>query len=188
MSHGALDSIIMVDSAGRIVDFHPLAKATLAYRRADVVGCQLADVIAPPRLRDAHRAELARCLQEGVDGTTRHRLELHGIRSDGSECAVELTLMATAVGEGTAFTRYLREVTDSLHERQDAPHEPRGDLTREPAARQQVDALSGLAEELATALTEEDVARVAVDRGRRVMVPTHARFTARTRTTAPWFS
>jgi PAS domain S-box-containing protein len=168
MSPAVLDSVIVIDGRGRIVDFYPLAEAALAHRREDVVGCELADVISAPALRETDRAELARCLREASGGSARQRVELHGVRADGSECAIELTLMATAGREQTAFTGYLRELTEP-HARQAASYKPTEDLAREPAARQQVEALGDLAEELATALTEGDVARVAVDRGRRVM-------------------
>jgi PAS domain S-box-containing protein len=59
MTHAVFDSIIVIDRGGRIIDFYPLAKTALAYRREDVVGCELADVMSPPRLREAHRVELA---------------------------------------------------------------------------------------------------------------------------------
>ena len=58
----ALDCIMTIDHEGRITEFNPAAERTFGYRRDDVVGKELADVIVPPSLREKHRRGLARYL------------------------------------------------------------------------------------------------------------------------------
>jgi PAS domain-containing protein len=46
----ALDCILTIDHEGCITEFNPAAERTFSYRRDEVVGKQLADVIVPPSL------------------------------------------------------------------------------------------------------------------------------------------
>ena len=56
----ALDCIVTIDHEGRITEFNPAAERTFGYRRDQVVGTPMADVIIPPSLRERHRLGLAR--------------------------------------------------------------------------------------------------------------------------------
>ena len=53
--NSALDCILTIDHEGRITEFNPAAERTFGYRRNEVVGRQLADVVIPPSLREQHR-------------------------------------------------------------------------------------------------------------------------------------
>jgi PAS domain S-box-containing protein len=108
----ALDCIITIDHAGMITDFNPAAERTFGYRRADVLGRELAEVIIPPAYRDAHRRGLAHYLATGEGPVLNRRIELSGMRSDGSEFPVEVTIVPTHLGEQPMFTGYLRDITE----------------------------------------------------------------------------
>src|SRR5262249_13382451 len=61
----ALDCIITIDHAGRIIEFNPAAEKTFGFRRAEVVGQQVAELLVPPSLREQHDRGLARYLATG---------------------------------------------------------------------------------------------------------------------------
>ncbi len=63
----ALDCIVTIDHEGRITEFNPAAERTFGYRRDEVMGKQLADVIIPPSLREQHRQGFARYLATGEE-------------------------------------------------------------------------------------------------------------------------
>ncbi len=88
----ALDSVIAMDHRGRIVDFNPAAERTFGYRRDEVIGKTLAETIVPPSLRESHRRGLARYLETGEGPVLGRRIELTGLRKDGTEFPVELGL------------------------------------------------------------------------------------------------
>ncbi|HET7272894.1 MAG TPA: PAS domain S-box protein [Rubrobacter sp.] len=111
----ALDCIITMDEAGLITDFNPAAERTFGHRRDDVLGRELADVIIPPEFREAHRRGLAHFLETGEGPVLNKRTELRGMRSDGSEFPVELTIVPIRVGGRPAFTGYLRDITERHH-------------------------------------------------------------------------
>ena len=47
----AMDSIISIDHAGKIIDFNPQAERTFGYKRDDVIGQPMDELIIPPALR-----------------------------------------------------------------------------------------------------------------------------------------
>ena len=50
----AYDSIICVDDDGRIEFVNKHVEKTFGYKREEVIGREMAEVIIPPRMRDAH--------------------------------------------------------------------------------------------------------------------------------------
>src|ERR1700691_5183494 len=58
----ALDCIVTMNHLGCITEFNLAAEHTFGYRREQVVGMHLVDIIIPPALREQHRLGLARYL------------------------------------------------------------------------------------------------------------------------------
>ena len=115
MLDAALDCIITIDHRGRVIDFNPAAQATFGYGVAEVAGREMAELVVPPSLRDRHRAGLARCVAAGGTGDLLdRRIEITGMRADGSEFPVELTITRIDVPGPPKFTGYLRDITDRL--------------------------------------------------------------------------
>jgi PAS domain S-box-containing protein len=52
MLDAALDGIISIDHEGTVLEFNPAAEQMFGYRREDVLGRQLADLVIPPSLRE----------------------------------------------------------------------------------------------------------------------------------------
>jgi PAS domain S-box-containing protein len=101
-----------MDADGNIADFNPAAERTFGYRQQDVIGRPLCDVIIPPDLRDAHRAGLAAYHRDGLERVLNRRLEMRGMRADGSEFPAELTIVATRHDGVVFFTAHLRDLSD----------------------------------------------------------------------------
>ncbi|CAN5141297.1 hypothetical protein BH20VER2_BH20VER2_01830 [soil metagenome] len=107
----ALDCIITMDAAGLVREFNPAAERVFGYSRAEAVGRELAELIVPPPLRNAHREGLARYLQTGEGPVMGRRIEIAGIRKDGTEILVELAITAFRIADEPVFTAYLRDIT-----------------------------------------------------------------------------
>src|SRR5204863_1414745 len=88
----ALDCVIMADASGRVVEFNPAAERTFGYTREEALGRMMAELIVPPSLRERHNAAFARFIETHDRRMLGRRLELTGMRADGSEFPVELTL------------------------------------------------------------------------------------------------
>jgi two-component system, chemotaxis family, CheB/CheR fusion protein len=108
----ALDAIVTIDGASRVVEFNPAAEATFGYQREDAIGKSMPELIIPPRYRDAHYAGLQRYLETGKTHMLGQRVELSAVRSDGSEFPVELAITRVPMEGENLFTAYLRDITE----------------------------------------------------------------------------
>jgi PAS domain S-box-containing protein len=107
----AIDCVVIMDDRGRVIDFNPAAERTFGYRAADVIGRDMADLIVPPPLRDRHRRALARYVETSEGSILDRRIDITGMRADGSEFPVELTITRIDVPGPPTFAGYLRDIT-----------------------------------------------------------------------------
>jgi PAS domain S-box-containing protein len=111
MLESALDAVVTMDAGGRVIGWNHAAEAIFGYSADEADGREMAELIVPPHLREAHRRGLARYLQTKRGVVLDRRLELTGMRRDGSEFPVELTITRIALAGPPTFTGYLRDIT-----------------------------------------------------------------------------
>ncbi|HTW71852.1 MAG TPA: PAS domain S-box protein [Acetobacteraceae bacterium] len=108
----ALDCIVTIDHEGNITEFNPAAERTFGYRRAEVMGKNLADVIIPPSLREQHLKGFARYLATNEAHVLGLRIETTGMHADGTLFPVELAVTRIPLDEPPSFTGFLRDITE----------------------------------------------------------------------------
>ena len=108
----ALDAIIIMDHAGRLVEFNPTAEKIFGCKRAEVLGRELAEIVIPERLRARHRAGLAHFLATGEGRVLNKLIELPALRADGTEFPAEFAIIAIPGAEPPMFTAFLRDITE----------------------------------------------------------------------------
>src|SRR5438270_6620721 len=107
----ALDCIIVMNASGRVLEFNPAAERVFGYTREQAVGQELAELIIPAALRERHRQGLRRFLETGEGPVLGRRIEITGVRADGSEILVELAITTFHIQEEPVFAAYLRDIT-----------------------------------------------------------------------------
>jgi PAS domain S-box-containing protein len=107
------DGIVSADGNGRIIFWNAGAEAIFGHTSAEIVGRQLTDLM-PERYRDAHRAGIARFLATGEGRLTGSTVEVEGLRGDGSEFPVELSLGSWTHNGQTCFTGVVRDMSDRV--------------------------------------------------------------------------
>jgi PAS domain S-box-containing protein len=107
----ALDCVITIDAAGRVTEFNPAAERTFGYSRDQALGHEMAELIIPPSLRERHRKALARYVETEEPTIIGRRLELTGMRADGSEFPIELALARIGHDSPPTITGYLRGIS-----------------------------------------------------------------------------
>jgi two-component system cell cycle sensor histidine kinase/response regulator CckA len=110
----ALDCIITIGADGRVLEFNPAAERTFGFSRSEALGKELAELIIPPRMREQHRRGLAHYLKTGDGPVIGKRIEIAGVRKDGSEILVELAITALKIDSSPIFTAYLRDITERV--------------------------------------------------------------------------
>jgi two-component system, LuxR family, sensor kinase FixL len=108
----SLDCMVAIDGEGRIIEFNPAAEQCFGYTRLEVLGHVMADLIVPPDLRDRHRAALKRVVTTGEGTLLDRRLEMRGMRADGTEFPAEVTITRVSGGSRPVFAGYVRDITD----------------------------------------------------------------------------
>jgi protein-histidine pros-kinase len=104
------DAIIMANQTGRIVLANSQAETLFGYDRGELLGT-LVEVLLPGRYRGGHVAH-----RSGYFGQPRTRsmgagLELYGLRRDGSEFPVEISLSPLKTDGGTLVMSAIRDIT-----------------------------------------------------------------------------
>jgi PAS domain S-box-containing protein len=144
----ALDCVITMDHEGRVIDFNPAAEATFGYSRDDAVGNTVAELIVPEALREAHRRAIARYLRTDKPTILNRRLEMTGMRADGSTLPIELTVTRIARSEPPLFAGFLRDISARVR----SDEEVTALLAREHEARVRAEQAERAARRVADAL------------------------------------
>lgn len=87
----AVDAIVSIDSDGNIALWNQSAESMFGYRARDTIGTPLG-FIMPERYREAHQQALQRMLSTGRSRIIGKTVELAGLRRDGSEFPLELSV------------------------------------------------------------------------------------------------
>ena len=108
----ALAAIVTTDDAGLIVEFNPAAETLFGHSRASVLGRPVGDIIVPERFRREHEEGMRRIREGGAARVMGKRLELHAMRSDGTEFPVEMVLWRTEVDQEAHYTASLTDLSE----------------------------------------------------------------------------
>ena len=108
----AFDSIITTDEEGRVLELNAGAEATFGYRRDEAIGRPIGELIVPEHLRARHAEGIARYLATGERRVLGRRIEIEGLRADGTVFPVELAIAEVRLAERRLFTAYLRDITE----------------------------------------------------------------------------
>jgi diguanylate cyclase (GGDEF)-like protein/PAS domain S-box-containing protein len=105
------DGLLTIDVAGTIRSANPAAHQIFGYESGQLLGRDVATLM-PASLRDAHRAGMARFRAGGEPRVLGRRdMQLAGLRLDGTEFPMELSIDVVPHAEETLFVGALRDIT-----------------------------------------------------------------------------
>src|SRR3989338_5307122 len=107
----AVDGIITIDGRGLIESFNPAAEKIFGFSADEVLGNPLT-LLIPGRHRDAHQEGLERVRSTGKSDIIGKTLELQGLRKNGREFPLELSIAAWEAEKETFFTGIVRDITE----------------------------------------------------------------------------
>jgi PAS domain S-box-containing protein len=123
--NSALSAAIVMDAAGRVIEWNTAAEKIFGWTRAEALNSELAELIIPLPQRVAHREGLARFISTGAKRILGRKLELSALRRDGSEFPVELSISELR-GPEITFCGFATDIT----ERQQSRSRTRAQLAR----------------------------------------------------------
>ncbi|MDE3051186.1 MAG: PAS domain S-box protein, partial [Nitrospirota bacterium] len=106
----APDGIVLADGDGKIVSWNPAAERLFGHTEGEILGQPLT-VIMPTRYREDHQRRLEGAKAAGVSPLTGRTIELHGLRKDGSEFPIEVSLGTWKFGGQMFSCGIVRDIT-----------------------------------------------------------------------------
>lgn len=109
--NSAMDAIVMADASQRVILFNPAAEKMFGCTLAQAIGAPL-ERFLPERYRAEHRQKVGSFGHSGIRSRMMSpHLEIVGLRADGREFPIELTISKMKLGGEMLYTAILRDVT-----------------------------------------------------------------------------
>lgn len=106
----ALNAVVITDTNGKIILWNKGAEKIFLYTEKEVLGKPLT-VLMPDRYRDAHQKGLERAGSTGKSEAIGKTVELHGLRKDGSEFPIEISLSTWTTEKGVFYGGIIHDIT-----------------------------------------------------------------------------
>jgi PAS domain S-box-containing protein len=111
VTQSANDAIVSIDVHSRILSWNQAAQNIFGFSTDEIRGREIT-MIMPERYRAMHNAGMKRLLTTGESHVIGRTIELSGLRKDGTEFPLELSLSSWKSGGEIFFTGILRDITE----------------------------------------------------------------------------
>ena len=109
--HSATDAIISTDASGKINSWNRAAEKIFGYPEKEAIGMEITNLM-PQSYREAHIQGMERVLETGIEKIIGKTVEVEGLRKNGEQFPVEISLASWKVDDHINFTAIIRDITE----------------------------------------------------------------------------
>ncbi|HDI02833.1 MAG TPA: PAS domain S-box protein [Candidatus Aenigmarchaeota archaeon] len=112
LSSAARDAIIMMNDEGLVTYWNKAAEKMFGYKQKEILGKVLHFLLAPKRFHAAYRRGIKKFVKTGKGPAVGKTLELVGLKKDGTEFPVELSLSSVKIKGRWHAIGIVRDITE----------------------------------------------------------------------------
>ncbi len=110
----AAQAILAVSREGKILLVNAATEKMFGYTHDEMIGQEIGALL-PERFRQRHTAHMARWFSQPLPRQMGRGLELAGLRKDGTEFPVEISLSYIATADGIVGVAFVSDITERKH-------------------------------------------------------------------------
>lgn len=152
-AEAALDAIIVIDNEGKVSYWNKAAEKIFGYSSEEVRGEELHMVVTPQRYHEAYKEGFRRFKETGEGYAVGKTLEMEGVRKDGTEFPVELSVSAVKLKGEWCAIGILRDITERKHAEEEIK---RHRTNLEEEVKERTNELKNLNEQLQREISERE--------------------------------
>jgi two-component system, sensor histidine kinase and response regulator len=115
----SLDGLITINIDNKIIEFSPSAERIFGWKREEVLGQNLTELVIPEPMRAGHAKGMKHFAETGEGPLIGKRVEVEALRRDGSLFPVELGLIKTEHGGTRLCTASIRDISERVQNEKD---------------------------------------------------------------------
>ena len=119
LMESSLSARLVINQEGTVVEYNSAAAQTLGFRRSEILGKKMVDMIVPEHYREQHERGMAHFLKTHSGPVINQRTEISAINAKGEEFPIELTISPVQVDDVFYFSAEIRDISSRLlHEQE----------------------------------------------------------------------
>jgi diguanylate cyclase (GGDEF)-like protein/PAS domain S-box-containing protein len=111
IAESAHDGLVVIGEDERILEVNPAAEKMFGWRRDELLGKSV-DIFMPERYRTRHHKSVADFVERGTSDKFGKTRQFEGVRRDGTEFPIEISISGFKEEEKWTFTAFIRDITE----------------------------------------------------------------------------
>lgn len=108
----ALDAVVVMRLDGTIAGWNEVATRIFGWSFDEARGRRMSEMIVPPQHREAHERGLLHFISTGEGPVLDRHIEITGLRRDGRELPIELSITFTRQFDEPVFLGFVRDISE----------------------------------------------------------------------------